>query len=90
MLNFYLRNYEDIILVKHVLEFFVNGSFQKEHINFGSLTIRDEFVHFLDSVADHDFKGSFFLSVSHQVSCLNITINQNQSLVFILILYLFV
>ncbi len=53
MLHFYFRNYDDVILPQHVLELLVNRALQEEHVNFYTLAVGNQFIHFLNPAIYH-------------------------------------
>ena len=90
MFHFDFGNDNDAVLSQHLLKLFINGAFQKDHINIGPLTIANKFINLLNPIIDHILKAGLPLPTSNQIGRLDITINKNASLTLILITDLFV
>ena len=47
--------------MKLIVKLFLDDSFQKYHINFDPLAVRDDLPELLESVVDHVLKGSLLI-----------------------------
>lgn len=85
---FNFRYNSNITSNQHILKLLFDQTLKKNHINFHTMTIRNNFIHLFYPIINHILKRYLFIS-THQIFRLYITINQYTSHTIILLFYSF-